>query len=1099
MHRRLLDLLLVAVVLLLASGVAWAQATAELAGRVTDESSAVLPGVTVTATQTDTGFTRTAVTDGSGAWIMSNLPTGPYRLEVSLQGFRTYAQTGIVLRVGATPTINTQLAVGNLEETVSVEAAAPIVDVRSAGISEVVEQERIVELPLQGRQVTDLIVLAGGATEMGRPNTKGFQGGVSISVAGGTLSGIAYVLDGAMHNDVQNDGGLPLPFPDALQEFRVATSGLSAENGMHAGASVNAVTKSGTNSWRGNAFEFLRDKKFNATNPFSVVGPDGKRSKDGLRRNQNGGTLGGPIVRDRLFFFAGYQGTFTRVQPTSNIAYVPTTAMLAGDFTAFTSPACNSGRQIALRAPFVNNRIDPALYSPAAVNLARKLPATTDPCGETHFALPEHRDEYQAVSRADYQLSANNSVFGRYMATQHKFVSSYALSSGNPLSTINPNIDNLAQSLTVGHTLVMGTNMVNALRFAFNRTAVNRFNDDYFSPSDLGAKVYNYSPTRETQLAVTNGFTISAAQATKGRAFNNAYQFSDELTVVRGRHQLAIGANVAFWRVEQFSWSRGNGDFTFNGQISGLGLGDFLLGRVSAFTHGSRTGLAFNQSYLGPFVSDAWRATDRITVNAGLRWEPFSGQQVEGASLGHFSLDRFKQGLKSTQFINAPAGMTYYGDPDFPTRPGFNKQWWNLAPRVGVAWDVSGNGRTAVRSSYGISYDFPAGETFFSAASGPPYSNRLTFQDPPGRFDDPYAHVGGDPSPIKTERTMAFPPFGELLAIDPNLNSPRVQQWNATIERQLGTNWGTSVSYLGSHSDRYGGFVELNPGLYLGSGPCTINGVSYPACTVPANLNNRRTLYLQNPREAQYIGTLLLYDDLTTMDYRGLKVSGQRRAGANGVSLNGNWTWGRCMGLPVARGGGGGGDLGGGSPYADPANPDYDRGHCAWDTTHLTNLTVGYLTPQFTSAALRAVGSNWQLSGIVSARSGRWFDVTTGATGFNGQTTRVDQVSDNVYGDKTLASYLNRAAFAQPAPGTFGNLRRNNVRGPGFWKADLALSRLFSFGAQRKLEARFETFNLFNTFNWGNPIANLTAGNFGRIQTMAGDPRILQFGLKYGF
>jgi hypothetical protein len=307
------------------------------------------------------------------------------------------------------------------------------------------------------------------------------------------------------------------------------------------------------------------------------------------------------------------------------------------------------------------------------------------------------------------------------------------------------------------------------------------------------------------------------------------------------------------------------------------------------------------------------------------------------------------------------------------------------------------------------------------------------------------------------------------------------------------------VSYLGSHSDRYGGFVELNPGLYLGSGPCTINGVSYPACTVPANLNNRRTLYQQNPREAQYIGTLLLYDDLTTMDYRGLKVSGQRRAGANGVSLNGNWTWGRCLGLPIARGGGGGGDLGGGSPYADPANPDYDRGHCAWDTTHLTNVTVGYLTPQFGSAALRVLGSNWQVSGIVSARSGRWFDVTTGATGFNGQTTRVDQVSDNVYGDKTLASYLNRTAFAQPAPGTFGNLPRNNVRGPGFWKADLALSRLFSFGAARKLEARFETFNLLNTFNWGNPIANLTAGNFGRIQSMTGDPRILQFGIKYGF
>ena len=270
LHRHL-SLALVSI--LLTGGMAFGQATAELAGRVTDESGAVLPGVTVTATQTDTGFTRTVVTDGTGAWVMPGVPTGPYRLEVSLQGFRTYVQTGIVLQVGATPSINAVLGVGSLEETVSVEAAAPIVDVRSAGISEVVEQERIVELPLQGRQVTDLIVLAGAAVETGRPNSRSFQGGVNISVAGGLFFGVAYLLDGAMHNDIQASSGLPLPFPDALQEFRVATSGLSASNGMHAGASVNAVTKSGTNSFHGNAFEFLRDKRFNATSVFAAVDP----------------------------------------------------------------------------------------------------------------------------------------------------------------------------------------------------------------------------------------------------------------------------------------------------------------------------------------------------------------------------------------------------------------------------------------------------------------------------------------------------------------------------------------------------------------------------------------------------------------------------------------------------------------------------------------------------------------------------------------------------------------------------------------------------------------------------------------------------------
>src|SRR5437773_6939575 len=228
-------------IILLTASAAWAQATAQMSGTVRDESGAVLPGVSVTVTQVDTSVTRTAVTDETGAYLLPNLPTGPYRLQVSLQGFRTYEQTGIVLPVGATPVINAVLAVGNVAETVSVEGAAPLVDVKSAGISDVVENERIVELPLQGRNVTDLIVLAGAAVQTGTADSRSMQGGVSIAVAGGLSFGVAYLLDGAMHNNPQNNANLPLPFPDALQEFSVATSGLSAQNGMHSAASVNEI------------------------------------------------------------------------------------------------------------------------------------------------------------------------------------------------------------------------------------------------------------------------------------------------------------------------------------------------------------------------------------------------------------------------------------------------------------------------------------------------------------------------------------------------------------------------------------------------------------------------------------------------------------------------------------------------------------------------------------------------------------------------------------------------------------------------------------------------------------------------------------------
>src|SRR5436853_6081522 len=399
--RTIREVVVSAFVLLLTSTAAHAQATAELSGRVTDESAAVLPGATVTATQTDTAFARTVTTDEGGRWIMPNLPIGPYRLEVSLQGFRTYVQTGIVLQVDARPAINVALALGNVQETISVDAAAPLVDVRSAGISTVVDQERIVELPLQGRQVTDLIILAGAAVETDRPNSRNFQGGVNISVAGGLQFGVAYTLDGAVHNDPQNSASLPLPFPDALQEFRVATSGLAAQSGMRSAASVNAVTKSGTNTLHGNLFEFIRDRRFNAKSPFAGIGPDGKRFDDGLKRNQFGGTVGGPIVRDRLFYFAGYQGTRTRQTPPDLIAFVPTAAMLAGDFTTFASAACQ-GRQVNLAAGFVGNRIHPARFSPAAVKMAGFLPKTTDPCGQITYSQPDGREEGQYVVPIDY-------------------------------------------------------------------------------------------------------------------------------------------------------------------------------------------------------------------------------------------------------------------------------------------------------------------------------------------------------------------------------------------------------------------------------------------------------------------------------------------------------------------------------------------------------------------------------------------------------------------------------------------------------------------------------------------------------------------------
>ena len=1098
-------ILVCALAVLLTSTSSWAQlSTAQLSGRIADESGAVLPGVTVTVTQTDTGLTRTVTSDSNGTYVLPNLPTGPYRLEAMLQGFRTYAQTGIVLQVAATPVINVVLAIGNVAENVSVEAAAPIVDVQSAGISDVIENERIVELPLQGRQVTDLIVLAGAAVQTGTVSSRNFPGGVNISVAGGLPIGVGYLLDGATHNSPQSNVNLPMPFPDALQEFRVQTSGLSAQNGMHAAASVNAITKSGTNSFHGNGFEFLRDHRLNATSPFAAIGSDGKRQDDGLKRNQFGGTIGGPIARDKLFFFGGYQGTALRFRPSDQIAFVPSAAMLAGDFTAFASPACNNGRQVNLSGGFVGNRINPALFSPAAMNLARRLPTATDPCGQITYTTTDDSNEGQGIGRIDYQMTKDHTVFGRYMATFIKKSPAYEGGSDNVLKAADSGIDNLAHALTLGDTIVFGPSMVNAIRVAYNRTTVNRYNTPYFDPSDLGIKLYPYV-RGQMAIQVPGAWEIPAG-STSAFFRNNFYQVADDLTLVRGQHQFGFGGNVAYWKGHYNSSSRAAGIWIFDGSASGLALADMLLGRVTSVEHGGPQDVPIHSNYLGFYGQDTWRATDRVTFNLGLRWEPYFGVSVDNNAVYNFNIDNFQKGIKSKVFVNAPAGLLYPGDAGFPSgKTGLNKQWTNFSPRAGVAWDVTGDGRMALRASYALAYDFMSSDYHQINSSAPPFGNRSLITDPPGRMDDPYAAVGGDPHPIVTNANTAYPAFGSFGTMNPDINSPRVQTWNVTFERQLAANWGVAASYIGTYSDRLWAQTSINPGIYMGLGPCTLkDGRTYPVCSTNANLNVRRVLYQENPTEAALIGTLDLNDDIGWQEYRGLKLSVQRRS-AGGLSLNGNYTWSRCMGTKtpntfsqIASG------------YTNPDDPEFDKGYCDQDHRHLASVTLGAETPAF-GGALGMLASRWRASGIVTIQSGTRIDIITGRdNALNGQRNqRVNKVSDDVYAHpRTLTNYFNSAAFAQPAPGTFGNLMRNALIGPNYWNVDLAVTRQLRLVSTQNLELRLEAFNLFNTFNWGIPgteltaggwQANLNAGTFGRITTQAGAPRIIQLGIKYAF
>src|SRR6476659_8963543 len=412
-HVRLVRASLVIVALVWStSGSAWAQAIAgsQLSGVVHDSSGAPIPGVEVTATKTDTGQVRTVFSAADGAYALPNLPVGPYQLKVVLQGFNTYVRDGIVLQVGSNPEINVSLSVGAISEQVTVTANSTLVETKNTGVGQVIDNQRVMELPLNGRQATELIFLSGLATSApaGDLNTNKNFPTVTISVAGGQANGITYIMDGGTHNDPFNNLNLPTPMPDALQEFKVETSSLPARYGHHGASSVNLVTKSGTNAFRGNVFEFVRDYHFNARNFFAPT-------RDSLKRNQFGGTIGGPIVRDKLFFFDGYQGRIEKSNPPTSTSFVPTAAMLAGDFSAIASPAC-SGRQITLAASagFTNNTINPALFNPVALNILKHIPVSTDPCGRLQYGIPNNSTQHQNLARGDYTISASQSLFARY-------------------------------------------------------------------------------------------------------------------------------------------------------------------------------------------------------------------------------------------------------------------------------------------------------------------------------------------------------------------------------------------------------------------------------------------------------------------------------------------------------------------------------------------------------------------------------------------------------------------------------------------------------------------------------------------------------------
>ena len=1057
-------------------------AIAQISGVVTDESGGALPGAEVTVTQTTTGLVRFVITGTRGEYVLPNLPIGPYKLEAKLQGFTTYEQTGIVLQVGASPVVNLTMKVGTLNETITVTAGATMVETRNTAVGTVVSEEQMVGLPLDGRQASQLVLLSGAAvTQPGGliGSQRQYPSAVAISVAGGTGNSTIYLVDGGFNNDPVNNIGQPMPFPDALQEFKVETGVRPARYGIYTGATVNAVTKAGTNSLHGNVFEFVRDHRFNAKNAFATT-------DDGLSRHQFGGTLGGPVRRNRMFFFGALQLTRNRQRPTDLQTFVPTAEMLRGDFTQVASAGCNAGNAVTLAAPFVNNRVDPSQFNPISMRIVGLLPVSTDPCGRITYAVPDNNDEQQGVGRVDWQATGDQRFFGRYYIANYDRKPGYdgsnlLLASGSGLG-----LDNRVQTASFGDDYVITQNLVSATRFSIARSRIHRAQGEAMpSYTDLGSNVWSAATTpglRFFNIAVTNGFP---GIELPGDFESTTYQLSQDLDWVKGAHQLSVGGAWIRPGLDVVGPFQANGIFTFNGTRVGagrLGLADLMLGLPSQFRQGGNQLVQQQLDYYGVYVQDVWRVNDHLTLNGGLRWEPYLAAHDDYGFYSHFDMDWFLQSRRSSVFTNAPAGMMFQGDEGFPEEGNTLSNLNQWAPRFGLAWDPAGDNVQTIRAAAGIYYDSPKLWQYGRHPLNAPFGNTIQVNQP-ASITDPWAtYPGGNPfpTPMPPPSDIRFPTQGTYVTMPFDLQPMRVTQWNVSYQRQFAGSWMASVSYLGNRTDNIWIGRELNPAVYI------------PGASTQGNLEARRRLTLLNPTWGPFYSTIQESFEGWGR-YHGMVLGIQRRLSA-GWSMNTNLTVSRCR-----NNGEPGTDIT--NVFPDPEDPGTNWGPCDVDRPYILNSSFIYQSPGVGSGVVRAITDGWQIGTVFQARSGSPLTpATTGnlsLTGLGNQRPVV--VGDPNVDDRSAARWFNTAAFAPNTPGSWGDAPRGLLRGPAFWNIDLALSRSLRIGSSNQLELRAEVFNVTNRVHLGNPNVTLGNANFGRIINTSGDPRVMQFAAKFGF
>jgi hypothetical protein len=796
--------------------------------------------------------------------------------------------------------------------------------------------------------------------------------------------------------------------------------------------------------------------------------------------------VGAPVVKDKLFLFSGYQATRIRTAPPTSIAFVPTQAVLNGDFSTVDSAACQSSKKAVSLTdpsngqPFAGSLVPTSRFSALALALMKNIPVSSDPCGRYVYSIPNPSNENQYIGRADYVQSSRHSIFGRYFVADFDNPPFY---NGNLLTTTRAGLEERTQSVVIGDQYSFSPTVVNAIRLTFGRLAINRaVPQDLPSPVSIGVNMYNPYP-HFIDLSVTNHFSIAGSSNAPAYYTRDQYHFADDLDMVRGRHHLAYGIELLDFRMNTRNLSYGNGEFTFNGSLSNEAMTDFLIGRPSSLVDANQDEAGLRQRYVGVYGQDDIQVKKGLNVHVGLRWEPFLPEHDRAGRGNYFSQAGFLAGQKTNVYPNAPAGLFFHGDPGIP--PSYaNSRYMNFAPRVGLAWDPTGNGSMSVRASYGIFWDTPESYLIAPFSQDTPWGSQITLAAPSGGFSNPYAgYPGGNPypTPYPPSKNSVFLQQGTYVNMPLNLHHPYMQQWDLSLERQVGHNWLVSATYVGNKATHMYSSEDANAAIYG------------PGATV-GNTNQRRLLYLLNPAAGAYYASITQLDDGDNTSYNALRFSVQHRFSHNFTLLS-VYTYSHCLQdaevLPNKLTG---------NQYQNPFNRNADHGSCDFDLRHNLVNSFVYESPKFANRAVNLLAGSWQLSFLISAHTGFPFMPVTGV---DTSLTGIGQDRPNVVGDpytrdKSTLVWINPRSFVSNSTGQFGNAGANSLTGPGFFDMDTALTKLFPVREKQRFELRFEFFNTLNLTNFANPINSLKSATFGLLQS-ASDPRILQFAAKYAF